>query len=74
MTVPHPSYFFLFPRFKIKLKGVQFDTIEVIEAESQVELNTLTEHNFQGVFKKMAEALDAEGDFFEGDGGQQAQR
>jgi predicted Zn-dependent protease len=37
---------------KIKLKGRHFDTTEVIEAESQVMLNTLSEHNFQDAFKK----------------------
>jgi hypothetical protein len=34
MTVfPHPPYFSLFPRLKIKLKGCHFDTTEMIEAE-----------------------------------------
>jgi hypothetical protein len=42
---------------KIKLKGSHFDTAEVIEAESQAVLNTLTEHDFQGAFKKTAEVL-----------------
>jgi predicted helicase len=42
---------------KIKLKGRHFDPIEVIEAESQAVLNTLTDHDFQEAFKKMAEAL-----------------
>jgi hypothetical protein len=37
---------------KIKLKGRHFETTEVIEAESQVVLNTLTEHDFQDAFKK----------------------
>jgi hypothetical protein len=46
-VVPHPSYFSLFPRLKIKLKGRHFDTVEVIEAESQAVLNTLTEYDFQ---------------------------
>jgi hypothetical protein len=46
----HPTI--LFPRFKIKLKGSHFDTIEVMEAESQAVLNTLTEHGFQDAFKK----------------------
>jgi hypothetical protein len=44
---------------KIKLKGRYFDTIEVIEAELQAVLNTLTEHNFQDAVKKMAETLGA---------------
>jgi hypothetical protein len=37
---------------KIKLKGHHFDTIEEMEAESQAELSTLTEHKFQDEFKK----------------------
>jgi hypothetical protein len=36
---------------KIKLKGLRFDTIEVIEAKSQTVLNTLREHDFQDAFK-----------------------
>jgi hypothetical protein len=42
---------------KIKLKGHRFDTNEVIEAELQGVLNTLTEQEFQCIKKKMAEAL-----------------
>jgi hypothetical protein len=34
------------------LKGSHFDTIDVIKAESQAVLNTLTEHDFQDAFKK----------------------
>jgi hypothetical protein len=37
---------------KLKLKGRRFDTIEVIEAETQAVLDTLTEHDFQKAFKK----------------------
>jgi hypothetical protein len=40
---------------KIKLKGHRFDTIEVIAAESQAVLNTLTEHDFQDSFKQWQE-------------------
>jgi hypothetical protein len=36
---------------KIKLKCRHFDTIEVIDAESQVVLNILTEHKLQDAFK-----------------------
>jgi histone-lysine N-methyltransferase SETMAR len=58
--VLHPTYsldmalcdFSLFSRLKIKLKGCRFDAIEVIQAESQAVLNTLTEHGFQDAFKK----------------------
>jgi hypothetical protein len=35
-----PSYFFVFPKMKLKLKGGQFDTIEEIQAESQRVLDT----------------------------------
>jgi hypothetical protein len=55
--IPHQTSLSLFPLLKIKLKGCHFDTIEVIEAESQAVLHTLTEHYFQNAFKKMAEAL-----------------
>jgi hypothetical protein len=48
---PHPPYFSLFPRLKLKLRGRHFDTTEVMEAESQAVLNTLTEHEFQDAFK-----------------------
>jgi hypothetical protein len=37
---------------KIKLEGRHFDTTEVMEAESQAVLNSLTEHGFQDAFKK----------------------
>jgi hypothetical protein len=49
-VVPHPPYFSLFPRLKIKLKDHHFDISEVIEGESQAMLNTLTKHDFQDVF------------------------
>jgi hypothetical protein len=68
----HPT--FLFSRFKTKLKGSNFDSTEVIEEELQAALSTLTEHNFQDVFIKWQkcweQCLCAEGDCFNGDGGQ----
>jgi hypothetical protein len=39
------------------LKVRHFDIIGVIEAESQVVQNTLTQQDFQVAFKKMAEVL-----------------
>jgi hypothetical protein len=39
---------------KIKLKGHYFDTIELIEAESQAVLNTLAEHDFQDALPKVS--------------------
>jgi hypothetical protein len=37
---------------KIKLKGCHLDTTEVIKAELQVVLKTLTEHDFQNALEK----------------------
>jgi hypothetical protein len=59
---------------KIKLKDRHFATIEVIEGEQQVVLNTIREHGFQNAFKKWQKrwkwCILMEGDYFEGDGGQ----
>jgi hypothetical protein len=59
---------------KIKLKGRNFDTTEVIEAESQAVLNTLTEQDFQDAFKKWQKHWEWSErtvvDYSEGDGGQ----
>jgi hypothetical protein len=61
----------------MKLKGRRFDTIEVIEAELQAALNTLTEQDFQDIFKKRQKrsewCIRMEGDYIEGDGAQSAQ-
>jgi hypothetical protein len=50
-VVLHPLYLSSFPQLEIKLKGCHFDTNEVIEAESQAVLNTLTEQDFQDALK-----------------------
>jgi hypothetical protein len=55
-VVPHPPHFSLFPPLKIELKGRHFDTNEVMEAESQAALNTLTEHDFQDAFENVKSA------------------
>jgi hypothetical protein len=64
---------FLFSRWKRKLKGRNFDTIEVVEAELQAVLNALTEHKFEDALTKLQKRCEryihAEGDYFEGDGG-----
>jgi hypothetical protein len=56
---------------KLRLKGRHFDTIEEIQAESQV-LNTLTLENFQGCMeswkKRWDRCIHAQGAYFE-DGG-----
>jgi hypothetical protein len=57
IVILQPIYISLFPQLKIKLKDRHFDAIEVIEAESQVVLNTPNELDFQDAFKQMAEEL-----------------
>jgi hypothetical protein len=37
---------FLFSQLKIEMKGRHFDTVDVIKADSQAVLYTLTEHDF----------------------------
>jgi hypothetical protein len=51
IVAPHPPYFSLFSRLKIKLKGRHIDTTEVNDAESQAVLNTLAEHDFQDTLR-----------------------
>jgi hypothetical protein len=59
LSSPHPPYshdlapcdFFLFPKIKLKLKGLQFDTTENIQAESQRLLDTPTENDFDEAFQ-----------------------
>jgi hypothetical protein len=46
-----PCDFFLFPKMKLEQKGGRFDTIELIQAESQRVLDTLTEKDFQEAFQ-----------------------
>jgi hypothetical protein len=75
-VVPHPPYspdlapcnFFLIPKMKIKLKGRRFDTVEVIQAEPQTVLNTLTKKDFGDAFQKWDRCMRSQGDYFEGDG------
>jgi hypothetical protein len=58
---------------KINLKCRHFDTVEVMEAESEAVLNTLAEHDFQDALeirqKRWEWCIRAEGDYVEGDGG-----
>jgi hypothetical protein len=47
----------LFLLLKIKLIGCHFNTTEVIKAESQVVLKSLTEQDFQNTLKNLALVL-----------------
>jgi hypothetical protein len=77
IVISNPLLLSLLPRFKIILGGCHFDTVEVIEAESQAVMNTLTEPDFQDAFKKWQKrwerCIRVAGDHFEGVGGQYAQ-
>jgi hypothetical protein len=54
------------------LKRRRFDTVEVIGAETQAVLNTLSKKDFQDAFQKWQNRWDqcvgSQGDYFEGDG------
>jgi hypothetical protein len=56
------------------VKNHNFNTTEVIKAESREVVNTLTEHKFQHAFKKWqtrwVQCIHADRDYFKGDGGQ----
>jgi hypothetical protein len=66
--------FSLFPWWKTKLRDRHFYTLEVIEAESQVMLNSRIEYDFQDAFKKLQKSWErcmrVKGDYFEDDDGQ----
>jgi hypothetical protein len=53
---PPPALLFSVSPIEVELRGRHFDTIEVIEAESQAVLNTLTEHDFQEAFNSGSSA------------------
>jgi hypothetical protein len=70
---PQPTTLFSVSPVEGEMEGCHFDTIEVIEAESQAVLNTLTEHNLKDPFTKWKKrwewCIRIEGVYFEGDGG-----
>jgi hypothetical protein len=47
IVVPHLPYFSPFPRLKMELKGLHFDTVDVIEQRLRG-----TKHAFQDAFRK----------------------
>jgi hypothetical protein len=58
-VVPHPSHspdvapaaFFLFLKMKIKMKGRRLGTVEEIQVELQMVINTLTKNTWRMHFK-----------------------
>jgi hypothetical protein len=81
VIVPHPPYlpdlashdFSLFPKSKMKLKG-HFETMSDIQRELQAILDSIKENDFHGAFglwkKRWDRCIRSQGDYFEGDGGQ----
>ena len=74
-TLPHPLHspdlapcdFWLFP----KLRGCRYGTIKEMKGTVSKVIDTLTQDDFHGVFKKLLEwynqCIAAGGDYFEGD-------
>ena len=59
-----PWDFWLFPRLKRPLRGHRFDTIEEIQAKSEIEFNKC----FDDWKKRWNKCIISGGDYFEGDG------
>ena len=70
-TVPHPLYsldfdpcdFWLFP----KLRGCHYETIEEMKEAVTKVIDTLTQEDFHGAFRRYDKCIAAGGDYFEGD-------
>ena len=78
-TVPYPPYspdlvpgdFCLFPKLKEKLRGCRYETIEEMKEAVMKVIDTLTQEDFHGAFRKLLERYNkcivAGGDYLEGD-------
>jgi hypothetical protein len=68
-------FFFLFPKMKLKLKWRRCDSPEECQIESQDALKTLTQNDLQQCFRswksRRDRCINAEGNYFEGDKGEQ---
>jgi hypothetical protein len=69
-----PCDFALFPKLKMKLKGRHFETVSDIQRKLQEVLDNIKENDFHGAFEAWKKCWDhcihSQGDYFEGDGGQ----
>jgi hypothetical protein len=82
VIVLHPPYstdlaaydFAFFPKLKMKLKGQHFEMVSDIQKESQAILDNIKEIDFHSGFEAWEKLRDhcihSQGDYFEGDGGQ----
>ena len=78
-TVPHPHYsshlapcdFWLFPKLNEKLRDCRYETIEEIKKAVTKVIDTLTQEDFHGAFKKLLgrynKCIVARGAYFEED-------
>ena len=66
-----PGDFWLFPKFKEKLRGCRYETIEEMKEDVAEVTDTLTQENFHGALQQLLErynkCIAAGGDYFEGD-------
>ncbi|GFR86746.1 transposase [Elysia marginata] len=71
-VLPHPAYGpnLLFPILKDRLAGRKFDSIQDLAKAVNSELRTISEENYQGVFRKwqirMKSCIESHGEHFEG--------
>ncbi|GFR75441.1 transposase [Elysia marginata] len=76
--LPHPAYspdlapceFWLFPILKDKLAGRKFDRIQDLAKAVNSELRTISEEDYQGMFRKwqirLKRCIESHGEYFEG--------
>jgi hypothetical protein len=74
ITGPRHCDFLLLPKMKFQVKGPRFDSIKGIQTVSQTVIKTLTRNYFHQCFQSWKSSwyccINAEGDYFEGDGGE----
>jgi hypothetical protein len=67
-----PRDFALFPKLKMKLNGLRFETVSDIQRESQVILDSIMENYSHGASEAWKKQWDpcirSQGNYFEGDG------
>ena len=65
-----PCDFWLFPKFKEKLRGYRYETIEEMKEAVTKVIDTLTQEDFHGALPKLLErykCIAAGGEYFGGD-------
>jgi hypothetical protein len=64
-----PADFWLFPKFKLAMKGDRHDTIQDIQRECAAVLNAIPQKEYSDCFQKLCNRfhlrIDSEGDYYE---------